>query len=94
MKGNENNVTITIFNLVSNGRYFLNLNDAALVWIKVKFLNDIIYFGHMLGVKEMEVHKNVRHCICEYLIVLFFKRQQPFLEPSNANDVKVSILYL
>jgi hypothetical protein len=26
------------------GRYFLNLNDAALVWIKDKFQTDIMYF--------------------------------------------------
>jgi hypothetical protein len=30
-RGNENDVTVIIFYLVSNGRYFLNLNDAALV---------------------------------------------------------------
>jgi uncharacterized protein YdeI (BOF family) len=28
--GNENNVTITIFNLASNGCFFLSVNDAAL----------------------------------------------------------------
>jgi hypothetical protein len=28
---NEDDVTVTIFNLVSNGHYFLNLYDVAMV---------------------------------------------------------------
>jgi uncharacterized protein YabN with tetrapyrrole methylase and pyrophosphatase domain len=54
----RNDVTVTIFYLVSNGRYLLILNDAALVRIKDKFQNYIKYFRQMLGAKELEPHKN------------------------------------
>jgi hypothetical protein len=44
--------------MVSNDRYLLSLNDAALVWIKDKFQNETIYFGNMLRVEELEPHIN------------------------------------
>jgi hypothetical protein len=66
---NNNGVTITIFYFVSNSSYFLSLNDAALIWIKDKFQNDIIYFGQILRTKET---KNEDTAIVN-LIVLFLK---------------------
>jgi hypothetical protein len=78
----ENDVTITIFYLVSNACYFLSLNDPALVWIKYKFQNDIL--GQMLQSTEPKPHKNVRQSNCAVdIIVLFFKSQRPVLDPKK-----------
>jgi hypothetical protein len=58
----RNGVTVTNFGgrkkrKWCNRHNFLSLNDKALVWIKGKFQNYIIFVGQILGAKEREPHK-------------------------------------
>jgi hypothetical protein len=66
-------VAITIFYLVSNGRFFLSLNDVALVILKDKVQKDTVYVGQTLGAKELELHKNVRYRNCGFNCSIFKK---------------------